>query len=161
MEKKTTAKLDETKAAVKAAEAKVAAKVEETKTAAKEATAKVVAKVEETKNAAKETEVKAATKVEEPKKTAAETAKKRKPRTKTAKKAAKEELKPEVYIQYQGREGVVEDAIKKVTEQFVAEDRTAFPSGTIININISKNAGILKDNNTHFFFFSIPDRPFF
>ena len=37
MEKKTTAKLDETKAAVKAAEAKVAAKVEETKTAAKEA----------------------------------------------------------------------------------------------------------------------------
>ena len=49
MEKKTTAKLDETKAAVKAAEAKVAAKVEETKTAAKEATAKVVAKVEETR----------------------------------------------------------------------------------------------------------------
>ena len=122
MEKKTTAKLDETKAAVKAAEAKVAAKVEETKTAAKEATAKVVAKVEETKNAAKETEVKAATKVEEPKKTAAETAKKRKPRTKTAKKAAKEELKPEVYIQYQG---VVEDAIKKVTEQFVAEGHRA------------------------------------
>ena len=121
MEKKTTAKLDETKAAVKAAEAKVAAKVEETKTAAKEATAKVVAKVEETKNAAKETEVKAATKVEEPKKTAAETAKKRKPRTKTA----KEELKPEVYIQYQGREGVVEDAIKKVTEQFVAEGHRA------------------------------------
>ena len=121
MEKKTTAKLDETKAAVKAAEAKVAAKVEETKTAAKEATAKVVAKVEETKNAAKETEVKAATKVEEPKKTAAETAKKRKPRTK----AAKEELKPEVYIQYQGREGVVEDAIKKVTEQFVAEGHRA------------------------------------
>ena len=111
MEKKTTAKLDETKAAVKAAEAKVAAKVEETKTAAKEATAKVVAKVEETKNAAKETEVKAATKVEEPKK--------------TAKKAAKEELKPEVYIQYQGREGVVEDAIKKVTEQFVAEGHRA------------------------------------
>ena len=107
MEKKTTAKLDETKAAVKAAEAKVAAKVEETKTAAKEATAKVVAKVEETKNAAKETEVKAATKVEEPKKT------------------AKEELKPEVYIQYQGREGVVEDAIKKVTEQFVAEGHRA------------------------------------
>ena len=107
MEKKTTAKLDETKAAVKAAEAKVAAKVEETKTAAKEATAK------------------AATKVEEPKKTAAETAKKRKPRTKTAKKAAKEELKPEVYIQYQGREGVVEDAIKKVTEQFVAEGHRA------------------------------------
>ena len=106
MEKKTTAKLDETKAAVKAAEAKVAAKVEETK------------------NAAKETEVKAATKVEEPKKTAAETAKKRKPRTKTAKKAAKEELKPEVYIQYQGREGVVEDAIKKVTE-FVAEGHRA------------------------------------
>ena len=103
MEKKTTAKLDETKAAVKAAEAKVAAKVEETKTAAKEATAKVVAKVEETKNAAK----------------------KRKPRTKTAKKAAKEELKPEVYIQYQGREGVVEDAIKKVTEQFVAEGHRA------------------------------------
>ena len=122
MEKKTTAKLDETKAAVKAAEAKVVAKVEETKTAAKEATAKVVAKVEETKNAAKETEVKAATKVEEPKKTAAETAKKRKPRTKTAKKAAKEELKPE---EYQGREGVVEDAIKKVTEQFVAEGHRA------------------------------------
>ena len=52
-------------------------------------------------------------------------AKKRKPRTKTAKKAAKEELKPEVYIQYQGREGVVEDAIKKVTEQFVAEGHRA------------------------------------
>ena len=49
----------------------------------------------------------------------------RKPRTKTAKKAAKEELKPEVYIQYQGREGVVEDAIKKVTEQFVAEGHRA------------------------------------
>ena len=93
--------------------------------AKKSSGAKVVAKVEETKNAAKETEVKAATKAEEPKKTAAETAKKRKPRTKTAKKAAKEELKPEVYIQYQGREGVVEDAIKKVTEQFVAEGHRA------------------------------------
>ena len=140
MEKKTTAKLDETKAAVKAAEAKVAAKVEETKTAAKEATAKVVAKVEETKNAAKETEVKAATKVEEPKKTAAETAKKRKPRTKTAKKAAKEELKPEVYIQYQGREGVVEDAIKKVTEQFVEGHRASTIKSLQLYLKPEENA---------------------
>ena len=68
---------------------------------------KTTAKLDETKAAVKAAEAKVAAKVEE------------------TKKAAKEELKPEVYIQYQGREGVVEDAIKKVTEQFVAEGHRA------------------------------------
>ena len=51
--------------------------------------------------------------------------KKRKPRTKTAKKAAKEELKPEVYVEYQGNSALVEAAIEKAKEKFVAEGHRA------------------------------------
>lgn len=112
MEKKTTAKVEETKTAAKAAEAKVAAKVEE----AKAAEAKVAAKVEETKTAAKAVEAKAAEKAAAVK----ETAKKRKPRTKTAKKADKGELKPEVFVEYQGNSALVEVAVERAKEQFVA-----------------------------------------
>lgn len=116
MEKKTAAKIDETKAAAKAVETKAAAKVEETKAAAKAAETKVAAKVEETKTAAKAVEEKVAQKAEE----VVKEKKTRKPRTKTAKKAAKEELKPEVYVEYQGNSALVETAIEKAKEQFVA-----------------------------------------
>lgn len=39
----------------------------------------------------------------------------------TTKKAVKEELKPEVFIQYQGKEAVVADAIEKAKAEFVAD----------------------------------------
>mgnify|MGYP006968292915 FL=1 len=121
MEKKTTAKVEETKAAAKAAESKAAVKVEETQAAAKAVEAKVAAKVEETKAAAKEAEAKVAEKAEE----VVKETKKRKPRTKTAKKAAKEELKPGVYVEYQGNSALVEAAIEKAKEKFVAEGHRA------------------------------------
>ena len=118
MNKKTTAKLDVTKAAVKPAETKV----EDTKAAAKVAateTKSVAGGVsEETKKVVEDTKA-----VVEEKKAVAkkikETAKKA--TTKTTKKAVKEELKPEVFIQYQGREAVVADAIEKAKEAYVAE----------------------------------------
>ncbi len=117
--KTTAAKFDDTKAAAKAVETKAAAKVEETKAAAKAVEAKVAEKVEETKTAAKAVEAKVAEKAE----AAVKETKKRKPRTKSAKKAGKEkdELKPEVYLEYQGNSALVEAAIEKAKEQFVAE----------------------------------------
>ncbi len=116
MEKKMTAKLDGTKATVKAAEEKVAAKAEEVKAAVKETVAEkkesgsaIVKAVADEKNAATQ-------KVKETVKTAKQTKS-----AKTAKKAAKEELKPEVFIQYQGKEAIVADAIEKAKAEFVAD----------------------------------------
>ena len=44
---------------------------------------------------------------------------------KKAAKAAKEELKPEVYIQYQGNEAIVADVIEKAKNEFVADGHRA------------------------------------
>ena len=81
-------------------EKKTAAKVEGVKAAVKEAVA-------ETREQAKE----------------AKESVKTKKATRAVKKAkaAKEELKPEVYIQFQGYEAMVADAIEKAKAQFVAE----------------------------------------
>lgn len=119
MEKKTVAKLDGTKTTEKVTETKAAVKetvadVKENKTAAVKSAVKTAA--EETKKAAGE--MKAA--VETAKKTVKETAKAKKT-TKTAKKEEKEVLTPEVYIQYEGREAVVADAIEKAKAEFVAD----------------------------------------
>lgn len=122
MNKKTTAKLDVTKAAAKPAESKVAAKVEDTKAVAKATVAetKVVASgvLAEAKQVVEDTKA-----VVEEKKTVAKKTKEtaKKATTKTTKKAVKEELKPEVYIQYQGREAVVADAIEKAKEAYIAD----------------------------------------
>ena len=107
MKKKTTAKLNVTKAA----EAKTAVKVEEVNAPAKavEAPAKAEEKKESVAAPAKAEEKKAA-----PKKTTKST-------KTTAKKAVKEEMVPEVFIQYQGNEGVVADAIEKAKAEFVAD----------------------------------------
>ena len=40
-------------------------------------------------------------------------------------KAAKEELKPEVFIQYQGNEAIVADVIEKAKNEFVADGHRA------------------------------------
>ncbi|MCI5872682.1 MAG: DUF6465 family protein [Clostridiales bacterium] len=115
MEKKMAVKLDGTKATVKAAEEKVVAKAEGVKAAVKEAVAEK-----------KESGVAIAKAVTDEKKAdaqkAKETAKKAKTTksTKTAKKVVKEELKPEVFIQYQGKEAIVADAIEKAKAEFVA-----------------------------------------
>ena len=124
---------NETKAAVKANEIKSTAK--ETVTTAKnvvketaaETKANVSAKVEETKAAvgAKVEEKKAvvAKEVTEKKEAvkAAKPEKEKKP-AKAAKevKEVKEELKPEVFVQYQGREAVIADVVEKAKGEFVA-----------------------------------------
>lgn len=110
MEKKMTTKLEATKAAVKAAEEKAVADVKET-----------VKKVVEEKKPVVESKP-----VEEKKPEAAKKAAEKKPAAekkaaKTAKKAVKEELKPEVFIQFQGNEAVVGEAIEAAKAQFVAE----------------------------------------
>ena len=104
MEAKKDAKVTE----VKAAEVKPAAKVEESKLTEKKA--EVQAKAEEIKTVAKD----AVKKVE-----AKAAPKKRGPKP-GSKKAPKEALKPEVIVQYQGRESVLEDAIEKAKGEFVA-----------------------------------------
>lgn len=127
MEKKTVTRLDGTKETVKAAESAV--KAEETvKAAVKEnaaakdsKTTTVVEKAakaaaEETKKAVEETRAV----VETAKKTVKEAAKAKKT-TRTAKKTEKEPLVPEVYIQYQGREAIVAEAVEKAKAEFVAD----------------------------------------
>lgn len=123
--KTTAAKAEEVKAAVK--ETAAAAKVEEVKTtvketaaAAKEATANATAAVD-----AKVEEAKAAVAKEETKEAVKETAKsvKEKKTSRAAKKAAakeKEELKPEVFVQYQGKEAIIADVVEKAKGEFVA-----------------------------------------
>ena len=44
---------------------------------------------------------------------------------KKAAKAAKEELKPEVFIQYQGNEAIVADVIEKAKNEFIADGHRA------------------------------------
>ena len=118
MEKKTTAKVDETKA-VKADDVK--ATVKEGAAAVKAAVKEVAA---ETKAAVKEVaqETKAVVKeVAEETKTAVKGVRGRKPGKTAAKKAVKEELKPEVFIQYQGNEAIVAEVIEKAKNTYVAE----------------------------------------
>lgn len=68
----------------------------------------------------KETTVAAETEVAETAK-ATKTAKTTKSTKTTTKKAVKEEMKPEVFIQYQGKEAIVEEAIEKAKAEFVAD----------------------------------------
>lgn len=119
MEKKMTVKLDGTKATVKAAEEKAAAKAEEVKTAVKERVAEKKESGSAITKAAVDEKKAASQKVKETVK-AAKTTKTTKS-AKTAKKAAKEELKPEVFIQYQGKEAMVAAAIEKAKAEFVAD----------------------------------------
>lgn len=143
MEKKTTAKLDGTKTVEKPAAAKETA---ETKAAPAGAVKSVVKEAaEETKKAVTETKKAVETKAAEvtkavETKAAAEVTKavqETKAATEKAKEAVKEkkvakvgrkpvrkektELKPEVFIQFQGQEAIVEEAIEKAKNQFVAE----------------------------------------
>lgn len=127
---KKMAKANETKAAVKANEIKSTAK--ETVTTAKnvvketaaETKANVSAKVEETKAAvgAKVEEKKAVVAKEVTEKKEAVKAAKPEKEKKLAKaaKEVKEELKPEVFVQYQGREAVIADVVEKAKGEFVA-----------------------------------------
>lgn len=113
---------------VKAAEPKTNEKASDVLQAAKNAAQDVKTAVKESAS-----EVKAAAKTETVKDTAAETketakpAREKKPSraAKKAAKAAKEELKPEVFIQYQGNEAIVADVIEKAKNEFVADGHRA------------------------------------
>ena len=115
---------------VKAAEPKTNEKASDVLQAAKNAAQDVKTAVKESAS-----EVKAAVtaKTETVKDTAAETketakpAREKKPSraAKKAAKAAKEELKPEVFIQYQGNEAIVADVIEKAKNEFVADGHRA------------------------------------
>ena len=119
-EKTNQVKAAEPKTNEKASDVLQAAKnaAQDVKTAVKESASEVKAAVTEKTAAVKEAvEEKAAAKTETVKDTAAETketakpAREKKPSraAKKAAKAAKEELKPEVFIQYQGNEAIVAD----------------------------------------------------
>lgn len=123
-EKTNQVKEAEPKTNEKASDVLQAAKnaAQDVKTAVKESASEVKAAVTEKTAAVKEAvEEKAAAKAETVKDTAAETketakpAREKKPSraAKKAAKAAKEELKPEVFIQYQGNEAIVADVIEK------------------------------------------------
>lgn len=113
---------------VKEAEPKTNEKASDVLQAAKNAAQDVKTAVKESAS-----EVKAAAKTETVKDTAAETketakpAREKKPSraAKKAAKAAKEELKPEVFIQYQGNEAIVADVIEKAKNEFVADGHRA------------------------------------
>ncbi len=107
MEKKMTAKLEGTKVEAKAAETKPVAKAAETEAAGKENSAEVNRETVEKKPDTK---------------TEKKTEKVAGKRTyKKAKKVEKEALKPDVYLQYQDREAVIEETIEAVKARFVAE----------------------------------------
>ena len=121
-EKTNQVKAAEPKTNEKASDVLQAAKnaAQDVKTAVKESASEVKAAVTEKTAAVKEAvEEKAAAKTETVKDTAAETketakpAREKKPSraAKKAAKAAKEELKPEVFIQYQGNEAIVADGL--------------------------------------------------
>ena len=122
MKKRPAVKFDGTKTPVKTTAGETTAPAAETKAAPevkaaeKQKETKIVAEVQVETAPAAETETVAE---EKPAK------KTRAPRgSKTAKKAekaVKAELKPEVFIQYQGREAVVADAIEKAKAEFVAD----------------------------------------
>lgn len=135
MEKKTAAKLDETKAAVKTAGVKAAAKADEAKEAVKTAvaekkeagTAALKSAVKDVADEAKKAvdETKAAG--EKAKEAVKETVKEKAP-VKAVRKTVKKEkapvktdLKPEIFIQFDGKEAVLEEAVEKAKSQFVAE----------------------------------------
>lgn len=94
MGKKTTSKLNETKATVKETETPAAIKIETVEIAAEEK--KVMPK--------NETEAQKTTR-----------------KARAVKKTIKEEPKLEVFIQYEGREAIVADAIEKAKAEFVAD----------------------------------------
>lgn len=120
---------------VKAAEPKTNEKASDVLQAAKNAAQDVKTAVKESASEVKAavTEKTAAAKTETVKDTAAETketakpAREKKPSraAKKAAKAAKEELKPEVFIQYQGNEAIVADVIEKAKNEFVADGHRA------------------------------------
>ena len=119
-EKTNQVKEAEPKTNEKASDVLQAAKnaAQDVKTAVKESASEVKAAVTEKTAAVKEAvEEKAAAKTETVKDTAAE--------TKETAKAAKEELKPEVFIQYQGNEAIVADVIEKAKNEFVADGHRA------------------------------------
>lgn len=128
-EKTNQVKAAEPKTNEKASDVLQAAKnaAQDVKTAVKESASEVKAAVKEA------VEEKAAAKTETVKDTAAETketakpAREKKPSraAKKAAKAAKEELKPEVFIQYQGNEAIVADVIEKAKNEFVADGHRA------------------------------------
>ena len=133
-EKTNQVKAAEPKTNEKASDVLQAAKnaAQDVKTAVKESASEVKAAVTEKTAAVKEAvEEKAAAKTV--KDTAAETketakpAREKKPSraAKKAAKAAKEELKPEVFIQYQGNEAIVADVIEKAKNEFVADGHRA------------------------------------
>lgn len=127
MEKKT-AKFESVKTPVKP-EAKTsvakeepvkATKAVETKTIAKQAEEKAVEKVEAAKTEAKAV----AEKVGETKKAVEKKAVAKKAAVKKAV-AKKEELKPEIYVQFNGQEAVLADVIEKAKKQFADEGHRA------------------------------------
>ena len=129
-EKTNQVKAAEPKTNEKASDVLQAAKnaAQDVKTAVKESASEVKAAVTEKTAAVKEAvEEKAAAKTETVKDTAAETKETAKPAraAKKAAKAAKEELKPEVFIQYQGNEAIVADVIEKAKNEFVADGHRA------------------------------------
>ena len=129
-EKTNQVKAAEPKTNEKASDVLQAAKnaAQDVKTAVKESASEVKAAVTEKTAAVKEAvEEKAAAKAETVKDTAAETKETAKPSraAKKAAKAAKEELKPEVFIQYQGNEAIVADVIEKAKNEFVADGHRA------------------------------------
>lgn len=124
MEKKMVTKLEATKATVKAAEEKAVADVKET---VKKVVEEKKAPVAEEKKAvvsapaAEEKKTVESAPAAEEKKAVEQKKRGRKPGSKNVKKVVKEEMKPEVFIQFQGNEAVVEEAVEKAKAQFVAE----------------------------------------
>lgn len=125
MQKRTVAatKLNETKAVKVAVEPKPVEVESTVKVSDVTQTAKAV--VADTKEAAKETGAKVAAKVEEKKEAVKAVAKSAAAKKKATKSAEKEPLKPEVFIQFQGREAVIDDVVSKATAQYVAEGHRA------------------------------------
>lgn len=134
-EKTNQVKAAEPKTNEKASDVLQAAKnaAQDVKTAVKESASEVKAAVTEKTAAVKEAVEEKAAKTETVKDTVAETketakpAREKKPSraAKKAAKAAKEELKPEVFIQYQGNEAIVADVIEKAKNEFVADGHRA------------------------------------
>ena len=128
-EKTNQVKEAEPKTNEKASDVLQAAKnaAQDVKTAVKESASEVKAAVTEKTAAVKEAvEEKAAAKTETVKETAKPAREKKPSRAaKKAAKAAKEELKPEVFIQYQGNEAIVADVIEKAKNEFVADGHRA------------------------------------
>lgn len=111
MKEKATAVPDETKAA-ETTETEASVKADKKTAADAPRTEKTIEKAAVSATEKKDTKTKAAEK-EAPRA-------KRGPKP-GAKKAAKEDLKPEVFIQFQNKEAVVEEAVEKAKGQFVAD----------------------------------------